>query len=201
MPRAARRERAVALLDSVRLPGPAALLDRYPHELSGGMRQRVLIAQALAGNPRVLIADEPTTALDVTIQAQVLELLRRLHRRDSGVLLITHDMGVIWEMATRVAVMYAGEIVEEAPADDFFATPRHPYARALLAAMPSAATRGRPLPAIAGQVPSALAWPAGCRFRDRCSCAFDRCADHPPLSPCGGAGRLARCWLAQAPPP
>jgi len=191
---AAARERALTWLAEVGIPDPAARSRAYPHELSGGMQQRVMIAMALILEPDLVIADEPTTALDVTIQAQVLELLRRLHRRDSGVLLITHDMGVVWEMCSRIAVMYAGEIVEEAPAEAFFQSPQHPYARALLDAMPSATTRGRPLHAIPGQVPSPLAWPAGCRFRDRCPYAFARCTEHPPLLPCG-EGRTARCWL------
>ena len=190
------RERALHWLSEVGIPDPAARSRAYPHELSGGMQQRIIIAMALILEPDLIIADEPTTALDVTIQAQVLELLRRLHRRDSGVLLITHDMGVVWEMCSRIAVMYAGEIVEEAPAEVFFAAPQHPYARALLDAMPSAATRGHPLRAIPGQVPSPLAWPAGCRFRDRCPCAFARCTEHPPLLPCG-QGRTARCWLVE----
>ena len=193
---AAAHARALAWLAEVGIPDPVARSRAYPHELSGGMQQRVMIAMALILEPDLVIADEPTTALDVTIQAQVLELLRRLHRRDSGVLLITHDMGVVWEMCSRIVVMYAGEIVEEAPAEAFFTTPQHPYARALLDAMPSAATRGQPLRAIPGQVPSPLAWPAGCRFRDRCACAFARCAEHPPLLPCG-EGRAARCWLAE----
>ena len=188
------RERALAWLTEVGIPDPAARSRAYPHELSGGMQQRVMIAMALILEPDLVIADEPTTALDVTIQAQVLELLRRLHRRDSGVLLITHDMGVVWEMCSRIAVMYAGEIVEEAPAQAFFETPQHPYARALLDAMPSAATRGQRLRAIPGQVPSPLAWPTGCRFRDRCPYAFARCVEHLSLLPCG-EGRTARCWL------
>ena len=188
------RERALKWLAEVGIPDPVARSRAYPHELSGGMQQRVMIAMALILEPELVIADEPTTALDVTIQAQVLELLRRLHRRDSGVLLITHDMGVVWEMCSRIAVMYAGEIVEEAPAKVFFESPSHPYARALLAAMPSAATRGQMLPSIPGQVPSPIHWPAGCRFRDRCPHAFTRCAEHPPLRPCG-EGRTARCWL------
>jgi oligopeptide/dipeptide ABC transporter ATP-binding protein len=192
--RAAALDRAREWLAQVGIPDPAERARAYPHQLSGGMQQRVMIAIALILQPDLVIADEPTTALDVTIQAQVLALLRRLHRRDSGVLLISHDMGIVWQMCTRVAVMYAGEIVEESPAAPFFETPRHPYARALLDAMPSEATRGRPLRAIPGQVPSPLAWPAGCRFRDRCPFAFDRCSEHPPLIPCG-EGRIARCWL------
>jgi peptide/nickel transport system ATP-binding protein/oligopeptide transport system ATP-binding protein len=193
------RERALHWLAEVGIPDPAARSRAYPHELSGGMQQRVMIAMALILAPDLVIADEPTTALDVTIQAQVLNLLRRLHRRDSGVLLITHDMGVVWEMCTRIAVMYAGEIVEESPAAAFFEAPQHPYARALLDAMPSAATRGQTLRAIPGQVPSPLAWPAGCRFRDRCPHAAARCAGHPPLLPCGDQ-RATRCWLAACRP-
>ncbi len=196
VPTAMARERALAWLAKVGIPDPAARSRAYPHELSGGMQQRVMIAIALILEPDLVIADEPTTALDVTIQAQVLELLRQLHRRDSGVLLITHDMGVVWEMCTRIAVMYAGEIVEEAPAQAFFGAPQHPYARALLDAMPSAATRGQPLHAIPGQVPSPLAWPTGCRFHDRCPYAFAHCAEHPPLLLCG-EGRTARCWLVE----
>jgi oligopeptide/dipeptide ABC transporter ATP-binding protein len=190
------RERALTWLAHVGIPDPASRALAYPHELSGGMQQRVMIAMALILEPDLIVADEPTTALDVTIQAQVLALLRRLHRRDSGIMLITHDMGVVWEMCTRVAVMYAGELVEEAPAEKFFAAPQHPYSRALLDAMPSAATRGKPLRAIPGQVPTPLNWPTGCRFRDRCPFAFDRCATHPPLLPCG-TERTARCWLAE----
>lgn len=193
---AAARERALTWLAEVGIPDPVARSRAYPHELSGGMQQRVMIAMALILEPDLIIADEPTTALDVTIQAQVLELLRRLHRHESGVLLITHDMGVVWEMCTRIAVMYAGEIVEEAPAQAFFEAPQHPYARALLDAMPSAATRGQPLRAIPGQVPSPLDWPIGCRFRDRCPFAFARCTEHPPLLPCD-EGRTARCWLVE----
>jgi oligopeptide/dipeptide ABC transporter ATP-binding protein len=193
------RQRALHWLAEVGIPDPAVRSRAYPHQLSGGMQQRVMIAMALILEPDLVIADEPTTALDVTIQAQVLALLRRLHRRDSGVLLITHDMGVVWEMCTRIAVMYAGEIVEESPAGEFFAGPRHPYARALLDAMPSAATRGQPLKAIPGQVPSPAEWPDGCRFRERCPLAFARCAaEHPPLLPCAPQ-RACRCWLAPAP--
>ena len=198
---AAAHERALQWLARVGIPEPATRSRAYPHELSGGMQQRVMIAMALILAPDLIIADEPTTALDVTIQAQILALLRQLHRRESGVLLITHDMGVVWEMCTRIAVMYAGEIVEEAPAQAFFEAPLHPYARALLEAIPSAATRGQPLPAIRGQVPSPLNWPSGCRFCDRCPCSLARCAqEHPPLIPCGD-GRTARCWLVEPPDP
>jgi len=192
---AAARERALEWLDKVGIPDPASRALAYPYQLSGGMQQRVMIAMALILAPDLVIADEPTTALDVTIQAQVLDLLRVLLRRDSAVMLITHDMGVVSEMCTRVAVMYAGEIVEEASAELFFTQPRHPYSCALLDAMPSSATRGKRLQAIPGQVPSPLAWPSGCRFRERCPCAIGRCGEHPPLFPCD-EGHTARCWLA-----
>jgi oligopeptide/dipeptide ABC transporter ATP-binding protein len=196
LPRRAARDRALAWLDRVGIPEPAQRARAWPHELSGGMQQRVMIAMALVHDPDLVIADEPTTALDVTLQAQVLELMRRLRREQSGLLLITHDMGVVWQMATRVAVMYAGELVELAAAGELFATPRHPYTRALLAAMPSEATRGKSLPAIPGQVPSPLAWPTGCRFRDRCPLAFARCGREHPAFFEGPDGRLARCFLA-----
>ena len=197
-------------LGRVGIPDPAARARCWPHELSGGMQQRVMIAMALVHEPDMVIADEPTTALDVTTQAQVLDLLRRLHRRQSGLLLITHDMGVIWKMATRVAVMYAGQIVETAPCEVLFGRPRHPYTQALLAALPSATTRGRRLQAIPGQVPSALRWPAGCRFRERCPHAMPCCAKvDPGLITCG-AEHMIRCFLVReatsappggAPPP
>jgi oligopeptide/dipeptide ABC transporter ATP-binding protein len=177
---------------------PEKRLGAYPHELSGGQRQRVMIAMALANDPELLIADEPTTALDVTIQAQVLCLMRKLHRKNSGLLLITHDMGVVSQMATRIAVMYAGQIVEQADAAAFFARPLHPYSIALLEAMPSAATRGRRLKAIPGQVPSAGNYPGGCRFHDRCPVARPDCARTPPeLLPHGD--RLVRCPYCEAP--
>ena len=187
-------------LGRVGIPDPAARARCWPHELSGGMQQRVMIAMALVHDPDLVIADEPTTALDVTTQAQVLALLRRLHRRQSGLLLITHDMGVIWKMATRVAVMYAGQIVETAPCEALFDRPRHPYTQALLAALPSATTRGRRLQAIPGQVPSPLHWPAGCRFRERCPYAMPCCAEGDPgLLPCGEE-RASRCFLVRGGP-
>jgi oligopeptide/dipeptide ABC transporter ATP-binding protein len=187
-------------LARVGLPEPAARARCWPHELSGGMQQRIMIAMALVHDPDLVIADEPTTALDVTTQAQVLALLRRLHRRQSGLLLITHDLGVIWELATRVAVMYAGQIVETAPCEALFARPLHPYTQALLAALPSAATRGRRLQAIPGQVPSPLHWPVGCRFRERCAHAMPCCAEGDPgLLPCGEE-RASRCFLIRGGP-
>ena len=173
-------EIALDWLDRVGIPDPAARARAYPHELSGGMQQRVMIAMALLLEPDLIIADEPTTALDVTIQAQVLTLMRRLRRANAGMLLITHDMGVVSQMATRIAVMYAGQIVEQAASEAFFRTPLHPYSIALLEAMPSAATRGKRLKAIPGQVPPAGNFPPGCRFHDRCPVARPECARTPP---------------------
>jgi len=186
------RATALEWLGRVGIPDPAERARAYPHELSGGMQQRVMIAMGLILEPDLIIADEPTTALDVTIQAQVLNLMRKLHRKNSGMLLITHDMGVVSQMATRIAVMYAGQIVEQADAAAFFARPLHPYSIALLEALPSAATRGKRLKAIPGQVPSAGNFPPGCRFHDRCPVARPDCALTPPaLRSCGD--RLVRC--------
>jgi peptide/nickel transport system ATP-binding protein/oligopeptide transport system ATP-binding protein len=196
VPAAEARASAVNWLKKVGVPDAEQRMAAYPHQLSGGMRQRVMIAMALMLGPRLLIADEPTTALDVTIQAQILELIRSLRAADRGVLLITHDMGVVWEMCDRVAVMYASQIVEEGAVDEVFARPLHPYAEALLKSMP-ALTReqGARLPVIPGQVPSPLKYPTGCRFRDRCPYAFGRCAEAmPPLQERGR--RKARCFLA-----
>ena len=191
----AARATALEWLDRVGIPEPEQRAKAYPHELSGGMQQRVMIAMGLILEPDLIIADEPTTALDVTIQAQVLTLMRKLHRKNSGMLLITHDMGVVSQMATRIAVMYAGQIVEQADAAAFFARPLHPYSIALLEALPSAATRGKRLKAIPGQVPSAGNFPPGCRFHDRCPVAHPDCAQTPPaLRTCGD--RLVRCPYA-----
>ncbi|GAB4210989.1 MAG: ABC transporter ATP-binding protein [Sandaracinaceae bacterium] len=200
----AARARAAELLAKVGIPAPAERLDAYPHQISGGMRQRVMIAMAIACGPRVLVADEPTTALDVTIQAQVLELLRTL-RDETGmaVLLITHDLGVVAEVADEVAVMYAGRIVERAPVRVLFNSPRHPYTRALLRSMPSRAFRigdraPLRLPTIAGVVPSLGAWPKGCRFQDRCDVVEGRCrAEEPSLRRVGDAE--VACFVAGAP--
>jgi len=190
------RTLALEWLGRVGIPDPEQRARAYPHELSGGMQQRVMIAMGLILEPDLIIADEPTTALDVTIQAQVLSLMRKLHRKNSGLLLITHDMGVVSQMATRIAVMYAGQIVEQADAAAFFNRPLHPYSIALLEAMPSAATRGKRLKAIPGQVPSAGDVPPGCRFHDRCPAARPDCAIHAPiLRPCG-EGRIVRCPYA-----
>ncbi|MHA1569175.1 MAG: ABC transporter ATP-binding protein [Alphaproteobacteria bacterium] len=177
----ARRARTVELLDAVGIPAPARRLDDYPHQLSGGMKQRVMIAMALAGEPQLLIADEPTTALDVTIQAQVLGLLEDI-QRDTGmaILLITHDLGIVAENVDHVAVMYAGQIVEAAPRADFFARPLHPYARKLFAAVPDKRKRGRRLETIPGTVPALNRRFSGCRFAERCDEAWPRCREQAP---------------------
>jgi peptide/nickel transport system ATP-binding protein len=180
---AQRRLRIVELLERVRIPAPQERLGAYPHQLSGGMRQRVTIAMALACEPRLLIADEPTTALDVTVQAQVLDLIKELQRETGmAVLLITHDLGVIAETCERVAVMYAGRIVEQATVADLFANPCHPYTRGLLASLPArSAAPQQPLATIGGQVPALGARPAGCVFANRCYARTDICSELPPL--------------------
>jgi len=198
------RARAVELLRLVGIPEPETNVDAYPHQLSGGQRQRVMIAMALACEPKLLIADEPTTALDVTIQAQILELLRELQQRLSmSILLITHDLGVVAENATQVVVMYAGRVVENAPVRELFARPMHPYTRGLLESMPRpGAHAGRRLRTIEGVVPDLRKLPPGCRFADRCPMRVDRCdREEPPLAEVA-PGRLSRCWLAEdvAPP-
>jgi oligopeptide/dipeptide ABC transporter ATP-binding protein len=175
------RRRALALFEEVGIPDPAARLDAWPHELSGGMKQRVMISIALAARPKLLLADEPTTGLDVTIQAQILELLARL-RRDHGmaILLITHDLGVVNELADRVSVMYAGRIVESAARSEILGAPRHPYTQGLLRSLPARAVPQARLAEIPGVVPAPGAWPSGCRFRTRCERAFAPCADSDP---------------------
>jgi peptide/nickel transport system ATP-binding protein len=192
------REKSIDLLRQVGIPSPESRVDDYPHQMSGGMRQRVMIAMALACDPRLIIADEPTTALDVTIQAQILELMDKL-RRDTGtaVLLITHDLGVVAETAEHVVVMYAGRMVEEADARELFTNPLHPYTRGLMRSIPGVSEIGERerLEAIPGVVPSLLALPEGCKFNDRCRHAFDRCfAEEPPLLE-PRPGHTARCWL------
>ncbi|MBI5519310.1 MAG: ABC transporter ATP-binding protein [Desulfovibrio sp.] len=189
-------ERAAEMLRQVGIPNPRERAQSYPHELSGGMRQRVMIAMALACDPDLIFADEPTTALDVTIQAQILDLLRGLQtEKGSGVMLITHDLGVVAETAHRVAVMYAGQVVEEAPVAELFAHPAHPYTQGLMASVPRLGVR-RTLAPIPGMVPGIFDLPGGCRFRPRCAKAFGRCAEMPPLFACG-TGRSARCWLCE----
>ena len=192
--------KAIEMLTVVGIPAPEQRAGEYPHQLSGGMRQRVVIAMALVMNPALVIADEPTTALDVTIQAQILELLADLTKRlGTSVLLITHDLGVVAENCTRVIVMYAGEVVEEATTIDLFARAHHPYAEGLLGAMPRVGGEKDRLATIPGTVPPPTDWPKGCRFRDRCPYSWERCeAEHPPLYQIGG-GHTSRCHLADEP--
>jgi peptide/nickel transport system ATP-binding protein len=195
--RAEARKRSIALLTKVGIPAPAERVDSYPHELSGGMRQRVMIASALAEGPRLLVADEPTTALDVTIQAQILALLSDLRREsEMSVILITHDLGVVAEFADDVVVMYAGRIVERASRKALFDRPLHPYTQGLLASVPgfSGNATKRRLPTIRGLVPDLRTLGAGCRFRERCDRAIERCAiDDPTLEPVGNdAGETHR---------
>ena len=180
--KAGRRARAIEMLRLVEMPEPERRVDEYPHQLSGGMRQRVMIAMAMACNPALLIADEPTTALDVTIQAQVLDLICELQAREGmSVLLITHDLAVVAETAHHVAVMYAGKVVEYADVHALFKRPRHPYTIGLFRSLPDLAPEGQPLPTIEGIVPSAFHFPSGCRFRTRCPLAQERCAQEEPL--------------------
>jgi oligopeptide/dipeptide ABC transporter ATP-binding protein len=191
-------ERAVEMLRLVGIPSPDRRVRDYPHQMSGGMRQRVMIAMALSCNPKLLIADEPTTALDVTIQAQILELMKELRTElRMSILLITHDLGVIAEMADDVAVMYAGRIVERGPVEEVFRSPQHPYTEALLHSIPVLGmTQAEPLKVIRGMVPSALRWPSGCRFALRCDYAFDRClVEDPPLLPAWP--QESACWLCE----
>ena len=193
-------ERAVEMLNLVGIPDPRERARSYPHQLSGGMRQRVLIAMALVMNPSLLIADEPTTALDVTIQAQILELLADLQQRlGLAVLLITHDLGVVAEVTSRVLVMYGGQIVERAPVRELFRDPRHPYTRGLLEAMPRLGRQRDRLAVIPGTVPPPTQWPSGCRFRDRCAYAWQRCADEAPPQYKVTDDHGARCHLVDEP--
>ncbi|MFV0382965.1 ABC transporter ATP-binding protein [Paracoccus sp. (in: a-proteobacteria)] len=190
---AARRRRVLEMLELVEIPGAAARMDQYPHEMSGGMRQRVMIAMAMICNPALLIADEPTTALDVTIQAQILDLMRRLQRElGMSILFITHDMGVVAEMADDVAVMYAGAIVEQSQARPLFARPTHPYTRGLLRSIPvPGRPQGERLVPIAGAVPGLHAMPPGCAFAPRCPMASDACAVPVSLTDIGQNHRVA----------
>ncbi|WP_158818065.1 ABC transporter ATP-binding protein [Methylocapsa sp. S129] len=189
------RERAIALLSEVGIPAPEKRIDGYPHEFSGGMRQRVVIALALCGEPALVIADEPTTALDVSVQAQIIAVLKKLTRvHGAAVMLITHDMGVIAETADRVAVMYAGRIVEIGKVSEVVRAPLHPYARGLMAAIPTLEGRVARLAQIPGAMPRLSAIPRGCAFSPRCPEAFDRCrVERPPLLTVGD--RSAACWL------
>jgi oligopeptide/dipeptide ABC transporter ATP-binding protein len=179
--RAEARRRGLALFEQVGIPDPGARFDTYPHQLSGGMKQRVMIAMALAMRPRLLIADEPTTALDVTIQAQILDLMRQLREElGTAILLITHDLGVVNELADRVSVMYAGRVAEHGTRAEILGAARHPYAQGLLRSMPAIAVAGQRLAEIPGVVPTAGKWPGGCRFRTRCERAFEPCPQEPP---------------------
>jgi oligopeptide/dipeptide ABC transporter ATP-binding protein len=192
--------KAIEMLTLVGIPAPEQRASEYPHQLSGGMRQRVVIAMALVMNPALVIADEPTTALDVTIQAQILELMAELTKRlGTSILLITHDLGVVAENCSRVIVMYTGEVVEEATTAELFAHPHHPYTEGLLGAMPRVGGEAERLATIPGTVPPPTAWPAGCRFHDRCPYAWERCErEHPPLYQINAA-HTSRCHLAVEP--
>ena len=191
--RAAVREKSVEMLRLVGIPSPESRLAQYPHEFSGGMRQRIMIAIALACRPKLLIADEPTTALDVTIQAQVLELISDIRARlGMSVVLITHDLGVVAEHCDRVMVMYAGQVVEEGPTAEVIGNPQHPYTQGLLASIPRPELRGQPITPIRGQVPDLIGLPPQCRFLSRCPRAIDACHAPVAMRP-AGPGRAARC--------
>jgi oligopeptide/dipeptide ABC transporter ATP-binding protein len=192
--RRAARRRAIEMLKLVGIPAAEQRVDEYPHQMSGGMRQRVMIAMALACRPSILIADEPTTALDVTIQAQILELLKHLQRElGMAVILITHDLGVVAETADRVAVMYAGQVVEYCDVQAAFTKPLHPYTAGLQASLPKLGTVHERLRVIPGDVPNPARFPSGCRFHPRCPVAIPMCLEPPSLDSFGGH-RLSRCW-------
>ena len=192
-------DRAIELLERVGIPRAAERVDAYPHEFSGGMRQRVMIAMALSNDPKLLIADEPTTALDVTIQAQILDEIRQLRgQRESGIILVTHDLGVVADIADRVVVMYAGRVVEQGTLDEIFYDPQHPYTWGLLGSITRVdRDRSERLLAIPGMPPSLLRPPEGCHFRPRCPFAFEKCTEVPPLTSRlpDTADHLDRCWL------
>ena len=194
--KSAAHERAIELLKLVGIPRPDRRVDDFPHQFSGGMRQRAMIAMAMALNPKLLIADEPTTALDVTVQAQVLQVMQRMQEEfGTAIIMITHDLGVIAEVADDVVVMYAGAAMEKAERDDIFYSAHHPYTEGLLQSLPSYGKRDRLVP-IAGQPPSLIALPKGCPFRPRCNYSFDKCTDEPPLAPvAGNAAHTSACWL------
>ncbi|KQL46668.1 ABC transporter ATP-binding protein [Brevibacillus choshinensis] len=191
------RAKSIEMLDTVGIPRADKVIDYFPHQLSGGMRQRVMIAMALGCNPALLIADEPTTALDVTIQAQILELLKKLNEEyDTGVILITHDLGVVAEMADRVIVMYAGEVVEQANVFELFARPKHPYTKGLLGSLPKLDEQREELGSIPGAVPNPLDMPAGCAFHPRCPIATEQCQSKKPSLVEVDQDHLARCLYA-----
>ncbi len=192
----AARERTVSLFERVQIPDATARFNAYPHQLSGGLKQRVMIAMALALRPKLLIADEPTTALDVTIQAQILKLMRELQSElDTGILLITHDLGVVNELADRIAVMYAGRIIEAGTRTDILSNARHPYTQGLLRSVPSLGRRGERLEEIEGVVPQPRDWPAGCRFSTRCMKVMDRCRSEVPGDTTLSPSHTARCHV------
>lgn len=192
------RERAAKILQQVGIPDPERVLKNYPHQLSGGMSQRVMIAMAMSCNPELLIADEPTTALDVTIQAQILDLMKKIQQEEGmSILLITHDLGVVAEMCSRVIVMYAGEIVEEAPVDILFNHPSHPYTVGLIASVPKLGSGVKVLPSIPGSVPDLSMLPKGCRFAPRCKYATERCRNEEPSLFEVSPQQKCRCWLAE----
>ena len=190
------RERALEIMKLVGLPRAEQLIDEYPHQLSGGMRQRVMIAMALVCNPKILIADEPTTALDVTIQAQILKLIKDLNSRlNTAVLLITHDLGVVAQTCERVIVMYAGQIVEEAPVQEIFTNSKHPYTQGLIQSVPDMRYKKSELYSIPGNVPKPGSITQGCRFAPRCPHAFDRCRSETPALYEAAENHIARCFL------
>ena len=192
------RAHAADMLKKVGIPDPARVLKNYPHQLSGGMSQRVMIAMALSCDPELLIADEPTTALDVTIQAQILDLMKKLQKEaQSSILLITHDLGVVAEMCSRVIVMYAGKIVEEAPVGPLFNSPTHPYTQGLIASVPKLGSGVKVLPSIPGSVPDLASMPKGCRFAPRCKDATAKCHEKEPELVTVGENQRCRCWLKQ----
>jgi oligopeptide/dipeptide ABC transporter, ATP-binding protein, C-terminal domain len=191
------RAEALKMLQMVRIPAAESRLDAYPHQLSGGMRQRVMIAMALANRPKLLIADEPTTALDVTIQAQILNLIRQIQEETgTAMILITHDLGVVAEVADHVAVMYAGRIVEQGPVDEIFNDPQHPYTIGLFGSIPTLGRRQGRLATIKGSVPPLELMPKGCRFSPRCPFSDSRCHEQVPPSPLLGPNHRAACWYA-----
>lgn len=193
------RRRAIEMLDLVKIPAAASRVDHFPHQFSGGMRQRVMIAMALAGDPELVIADEPTTALDVTVQAQIIELLMELQAtRKMALVLITHDIGVVAEVADRVVVMYAGRVAEQGPAKEICNTPAHPYTRALLDSIPRPELRGRPLPMISGSPPDPMAMPDGCPFAPRCGYTSDRCLEALPPNYSVIPGHASACHKWEA---
>ncbi|MGN0663475.1 MAG: ABC transporter ATP-binding protein [Negativibacillus sp.] len=192
------RNHAAEMLKKVGIPDPQRVLKNYPHQLSGGMSQRVMIAMAMSCDPKLLIADEPTTALDVTIQAQILDLMKKIQKEEgSSILLITHDLGVVAEMCSRVIVMYAGKIVEEAPVEVLFNNPTHPYTQGLIASVPKLGSGVKVLPSIPGSVPDLASMPQGCRFAPRCKYATEKCRTQEPDLVVVGENQRCRCWLKQ----